>query len=865
MENILIIDDSEVISSLLASIILPAHGYAARVAHDGASGIVMLRQQRPDLILLDLELPDTTGLQMLQRIAELDATIPVILMTAHGSELVAVEAFRLGAKNYLIKPFNEADAAIALERALRESRLQHDKHQLTLRLQQRVREVTTLGAVGRSLTSLLDIEQLLERIVEAGVFLTHAEAGLLLLLDDAHNELYLRAAKNIGEERVKRFRVPVTDSLAGHVIQTAKPLLQSKSRKAGGLKIKTGFLAQSLLYVPIMHHGHPIGVLGVTSSQHLRSFTEHDQWLMTSLADYGSIALENARLFQTASREQARYHELFNDANDIIFTLDEHCNLISLNRRGQYLTGYSPEEIKGRPLRLLSDFEHWKSTAAELKAFRLHHNDSASFDFALRDKDGKLRYTEVNARMISRDIGSREIVCIARDVTERKQFEDRLHRLAFHDPLTSLPNRALLLERLNHALSRTQRSGAPHAVLFLDLDNFKLINDSLGHEAGDAVLQKMGKCLQRCVRPADTVARFGGDEFIILLEDLEDVQQPSLIAQRVLQELQQPITVDGQDIFTMASVGLATSSSGITASELVRNADTAMYYAKAQGKNRYAVFTDEMNERAIERLKLETDLRRAVERNEFDVFYQPIVDLKTGVVSEVEALVRWNHPERGQIAPANFVPIAEETGLIIPIGQLVLEQACRQVRAWHDEFPTEVPLILDVNLSPRQFQQPQLVPMVAETLRRTRFNPQFLKLEITEGMLMQDGERTAVTIRELKNLGLQLAIDDFGTGYCSLSYLKRFPVDTLKIDRSFIAGLGSNPQDTAIVQAIIAFAQALGISITGEGIETEAQIQQLDALACTRGQGYYLSRPLTRAAFEKILAQRQPLVEQQMT
>jgi diguanylate cyclase (GGDEF)-like protein/PAS domain S-box-containing protein len=846
MEEILVIDDSEQISSLLAHTILPQQHYAVRTAATGWDGLVQVRQRRPDLILLDLQLPDASGLQMLRRISELDATIPVILMTAHGSEQVAVDAFRLGARNYVIKPFSEDEIIVAIERALSEQRLQREKQGLNQALQQRVREQTILSAIGKSITALLDLEQVLERIVEAGVYLTRAEEGMLLLVDRDSGEMYLRAAKNLGEDRVQCFRVPINDSFAGQVFRTQQPLRLYRSQREGGLKLKTNFLAQALLQVPLISGRHAIGVLGVSNCEQSREFTEHDQYLLSALADYATIALANARLFQQISEEQTRYHDLFDHASDLIFTLDLNATLLSINRHGEQLLGYTGEEIQGRALAQISEGSSWTKTGMVLDAILQGRQERGSFELVLLHKDGKPRYTEVNARLINNRQRPPEVVCIARDVTERKIFEAQLRYLAFHDPLSNLPNRALFMERLVHALERAQRHGKRLAVLFLDLDNFKVVNDSLGHQYGDQLLRTVAQRLQSCLRPADTVARLGGDEFILLLEEIADVRDAIQVAERIQQVLRVPLRLDEHEVFTTASIGIAINSSELRRpDDLVRSADLAMYRAKEQGKAHYAFFDANMNTRAMERLALETDLRRATERNEFTVVYQPVVDLASGRMCEVEALVRWDHPRRGRVAPGEFIPLAEETGLIIQIGQLVLEQACRQVRRWQQLYAGEQPLVLSVNLSARQFQHPRLVDSIAGTLAETGFDPRSLKLEITETMMMQDGEHNAAVMRELKRLGIQLAIDDFGTGYCSLGYLKCFPVDTLKIDRSFIAGLGSSAEDTAIVRAVIAFAKALNLSVTGEGIETVDQLNQLKELECTRGQGFYFGRPLS--------------------
>jgi diguanylate cyclase (GGDEF)-like protein len=437
---------------------------------------------------------------------------------------------------------------------------------------------------------------------------------------------------------------------------------------------------------------------------------------------------------------------------------------------------------------------------------------------------------------------------------ERTAFEQQLWHQAFHDPLTGLPNRALFTDRLRQSLARAHQQERNVAVLFLDLDNFKVVNDSLGHQQGDLLLLDVAERLRALVHAEGIAARLGGDEFTVLLEDVADPSDAIATAERIIQMLGDPANLGGRDVFVNASVGIAMSGERLSEPEdLLRSADLAMYRAKANGRARWELFDHSMEARAVERLELETDLRRALERGEFRVFYQPIISLDNGEIAEVEALIRWQHPERGLVAPLEFIPLAEETGLIVPIGQVVLEEACHQARLWDRLRPSTRPLTVSVNLSARQFQHPTLVTDIARTVREAGVDPRRLKLEITETVVMQDAEATAAKLRALKSLGIQLAIDDFGTGYSSLTYLKRFPVDTLKIDRSFVDGIGEDAQDTAIVRSVVALAKTLNLSVTGEGIETPVQQAHLVALGCDRGQGYLFAKPLPAEEFERML------------
>jgi diguanylate cyclase (GGDEF)-like protein len=454
---------------------------------------------------------------------------------------------------------------------------------------------------------------------------------------------------------------------------------------------------------------------------------------------------------------------------------------------------------------------------------------------------------ELQLRMIA----AQRITQLHKELLER---DNHLRYLAGTDPLTGLLNRTLFLDHLEQALGRAEDSLRPVGVLFMDLDNFKVINDSLGHQGGDVLLVEIARRIRECVRDKDMVARLGGDEFTVLVEDVESEAEATALAERVAVTLRQPVRMGEREIFMSASVGVALSRPGRDGPEsLLRNADMAMYQAKANGKARHAVFDQSMEARALARLELETDLRRALERNEFQVYYQPIMALAAGRIAEVEALVRWQHPVRGQISPDEFIPIAEETGLIVALGQWVLEQACCQAATWREAYPDES-LVMSVNLSGRQFQQPSLVADIGQILQRSHLPAGALKLEITESVIMQDAEATILALRQLKDLGTQLAIDDFGTGYSSLSYLKRFPVDTLKVDRSFVKGLGLDSMDTAIVGTVVALARALNLDVTAEGIETPAQRAELLALGCDRGQGYLFSKPLPAAGIDQLLS-----------
>jgi diguanylate cyclase (GGDEF)-like protein len=437
-----------------------------------------------------------------------------------------------------------------------------------------------------------------------------------------------------------------------------------------------------------------------------------------------------------------------------------------------------------------------------------------------------------------------------------EETKEHFRHAAFHDSLTGLPNRAMFTELLKAEIeSSNRRNEYMFAVLFLDLDRFKNINDSLGHTHGDLLLVAFAERLERTLRPVDTLARFGGDEFAILLSGMTDATDAVRVAQRIQDELNQPFVLDKNSASATASIGIALSSSGYDrADDILRDADIAMYRAKENGKARYEVFDHGMHARAVSRLQLESDLRQAIEQKEFCVYYQPIVSLQTGRLAGFEALVRWNHPRRGLVSPVDFIPVAEETGLIVPIGQWVLNEACAHVRQWQIDSPSHRSLSLSVNLSARQVAQPDLLNRIKEALETSRLNPHCLKLEITESVVMENAEAAAQMFKQLRSLGVQLSIDDFGTGYSSLSYLHRFPLNYLKIDRSFVSRLTTD-NDNAIVRTISTLARNLGMEVIAEGIETEEQFQQLKILGCEYGQGYLFSRPVGNEGVEHLLAQ----------
>ena len=606
--------------------------------------------------------------------------------------------------------------------------------------------------------------------------------------------------------------------------------------------------AHAVYLVPLLAQAQLRGAILILTDSLL---SEDSQATLEALGREVTLALESTALSEEIHRRESeeRFRALVQNSSDVVAIVRADGVTSYISPVVERILGYKPEHGVGRnafqpPMMHPDDADRVRQIFARLME---SPGAEATTDFRLRHVDGRWVQVEATSKNLLYDPNIGGIVVNYRDITERKNFEERLKHQAFHDPLTGLPNRALFMNRLGHALIRAVRSEKAAAVLFLDLDNFKVINDSLGHEAGDKLLVSIAERLRVCLRAEDTAARFGGDEFTILLEDVKDASDALGVASHVTRALSEPFALEARKVFITTSMGIALGTSGRERpTDLLRNADVALYRAKATGKATYEVFDPLMNIAALERLDLEVDLRRATERGEFAVYYQPQVEVATGKITGWEALVRWMHPDRGPIFPAAFLPAAEESGLIIQIGNLVLEEACRQAREWQQEqAPTEPPLKMSVNISARQLQRPDdLLGEIVRILRETDLAPGSLVMEITESMLMDDAEHNVDVLRRLQDLGVSIAVDDFGTGYSNLAYLKRFPVDWLKVDKSFVDGLGESPEATAIVEAMVSLATAMGMQTVAEGIETTGQADLLRALGCELGQGYYFSEPL---------------------
>lgn len=722
---ILIVDDLPDNLRVLSNT-LTKQGYQVRCAKNGSMALRGVQAAAPDLILLDIKMPDMDGYQVCQHLKATPASsdIPVIFMSALDDVLDKVKAFEVGGVDYITKPFQVEEVLARVKSQLALQAAKKEIHQLNVALELRIEQRTAQLAT-------------------------------------ANHEL----------------QKEVTDrKLAEHLLQESEEKLEGILSSLEEVVWSICATTRELLYInPAAQrvYGHPPSTF----------FNNSGLWLEVVHPD---------------DRQQ--------------FTLFHH-NLLDVGQ-----------------------------TKLEYRILR---------------SDGEVRWLSLRCHVIYNKQGAaNRIDGIIEDITQRKQVEAQLVHDALHDDLTKLPNRTLFIQRVEQALQTAKKyKDYSFAVLFIDLDRFKLINDSLGHAMGDRLLVAISQVFQQCLRPVDTVARLGGDEFTILLDGIKNINDATAVAQRLQEELSSAFELENYQVFTSASIGIVSSSTDYQqAADLLRDADIAMYRAKEQGKARHTIFDAAMYEQTRELLQLENDLHLALERQEFCLHYQPIVSLVTGKLTGFEALVRWMHPAQGLISPAKFIPVAEDTGLIVPLGEWVLREACRQMQDWRRKFPAFASLNISVNLASSQLKESNLTNQIKQIIVNTGLDASCLKLELTESMLMEDLQKTIDTLLQLKAMDIKLSIDDFGTGYSSLSYLHRFPIDTLKIDRSFINKISSNPEECAVVKTIITLAHTLGMDAIAEGVETCEQSIKLKAWGCEFGQGHLFSKPLNSSAVEAMLS-----------
>ncbi len=728
-----------------------------------------------------------------------------------------------------------------------------------------VREVTERKRAEQLQAALYRIAQTAGSAEDMPAF--HAEihriVGELMYAGNFYIALYDEAAGALSypyfvdEEEEAPAPHPLGRGLTEYVLRTGRPALVDGDR-FGELLVKgeievVGPPSVDWLGAPLQRGGQAFGVMVVQSYSESTRFTEADRDLLTFVSQHVANAILRKQTAEALRESEERFRTLAHTAPCAIFIYQGN-QFRYANATAAALTGYGLEELPGLNF---WDLVHpdFRETVRERGTARQRGQPAPPrHEFKIVRKDGTERWVDFSAGSL--EFGGRAAALgIAFDVTERKRAEDQIKNLAYHDALTGLPNRLLFTDRLQVAVAQAHRHGQRLAVLFLDVDRFKVINDSLGHSMGDRLLCAVAERLLGSVREGDTVARLGGDEFTLLLHGLNRAMDVTRVADKVLEALRQPFRLEGRELYVSASMGISVYPlDGEDAEALVKNADTAMYRAKEQGRDNFQLYAAAMNESAAERLSLESALRKALSRQELIIHYQPLLDLRHGRVQGMEALLRWRHPERGLIAPGEFIGVAEATGLILPLSAWTLRTACAQARAWHRAG--HAGLCVAVNLSARQFQQPELVEEVKRALEGTELPASCLELEITETNAMQNAEATVHTLRELKALGVRITIDDFGIGYSSLSYLKRLPIDSLKIDQSFVRDVTTDPDDAAIASAVIALAHTLKLQVVAEGVETEEQMAFLENQGCDRMQGFLFSQPLPPEECGAVLAWR---------
>jgi len=752
-----------------------------------------LTQRQFAVILLDLSLPDSQGMDTVRRIEQAAPNTPVVILTGLDDEALAVEAVRSGAQDYLVK--NDVTPHL-LTRVVRYA---IERHHIS----------ESLRASEARLTALFE----------------NMSSGVAVFQADQDGQEFIFSAFNHAAEQLDQIS-------REQVIQRNVKEVFPGVEDFGILEVfRRVWKAGTAEHFPTTFY----------HDQRIAGWRENYVYKLPSgeiVAIYDDVS--ERRQSEESLRLAAKVFE--SSTNGIVIT-DTAGHILRVNNAFIRITGYTPPEILGETPRILKSGRHEDSFYRKMWD-SLIESGHWQGEIWNKRKNGEIYPEWMSIGNVVNDQGvTTHFVGTFTDISQRKAADERINYLSHHDALTGLPNRTLLHDRIAQILAVCQHLHCKAALLLIDLDRFKNINESLNHDFGDHLLQLVAERLSECIRTFDTLARSGGDEFVVLMGEVHSLNEISVMAKKILAAMNQPFQLEGQEIIITCSVGISVyPDDGDNTQALLKNADVAMYRAKEQGRNNCQFYTQDMNVRTFETLVLENSLRHALARQQFELHYQPQVDIASGAIIGVEALIRLQHPELGMLSPANFIPIAEETGLIVPIGEWVIQEACRQIKAWHDLGHTG--LRVAVNLSARQFREKgQLFDAVARALADSGLNPDRLELELTESILMQDAEETLAVLHQIKQMGVQLSIDDFGTGFSSLSYLKRFDLDKLKIDQSFVRDITRDPNDLAIAKAVIALGHSLNLKVIAEGVETAEQLALLSENGCDEIQGYYFSRP----------------------
>ena len=828
--EVLVVDDHEATRDTLVDILASA-GFSARAV--GTAGAALSLQAATPaglaVAVVDYQLPDATGLELAAHLKEEDPDLPVIVLTGNASFETAVAAVAL-VDEYLTKPVPAEAFLRAVRGAAERRRLVLENRELLIRLQE---ANTTLEATVRQRTDEVAADR--ERLAEAQRIARIGSWEWDLRTEVLTSSAELR--RLLGFEHGQH---PATaDELFVYVLPEDMRLAEREIAEA------TESFGPFNFEVRVQPPGADVRWLAV------RGRVEVDE------SGTPARLIGTSQDVTDSKRAEEQFRNLLESAPDAMVICGENGRISLTNRQAERLFGWAREDLIGQPIEVLLPERFREAHHAHRRGYQTSPQPRAmgsGIELFARRADGSEFPVEVSLSPV--ETQRNVLICAAiRDITDRKEAQAELTHQALHDALTGLPNRALLLDRLNQAVAQARRTGSRVAVLFLDLDRFKLVNDSRGHAAGDELLIGVAERLREVLRPADTVARFGGDEFVMICQDAGEVGHAMRVADRVAEALRAPFRLGADDMFLNVSIGIAVSDGGTSAAELLRDADAAMYQAKDQGRGRCEFFDETMRTEAAARLDLQTALHWAITRQEMRVFFQPLVDVATGEPVGAEALARWAHPTDGIVTPDAFIKLAEESGLIVPIDLAVMEQATLQCARWPLRSDG-IPLTVSANLSVHHLRHPGLLSHVRDVLDGSGLQPSSLCLELTESVLLEDVDRHIQTLLELRELGVRLAIDDFGTGFSSLTYLKRFPVDVVKIDRSFVAGLGTDVSDTAIVRSVIELAHALSLQVVAEGVERPDQLAALRSLGCDLAQGYLFAPPRRDAELLSWLADR---------
>lgn len=867
--QILVVDDETVIRQSFQDQ-LEDIGYRVLTAENGQVAIDLITQSRPDLVLTDLRMPVMNGLDLIRHCQQVSPDLPIIVISGAGIIGDAIQALRLGAYDYLIKPVAGQDILEhTIEQALEKTRLLNENRRYQQHLESLVKERTReldetnahLGKINARLRKIVetargfsaceDVLSMAVRILEEFADHMSASGGSLYFVEDQG----LRRVHVLDQGHADEF-IPfplAKGSIFQTVLESSQPLLVQDIQQLADTASSGwgGYSDGSLLAFPMPRKdGQIMGLLTLHTKQ-TPPFVNEDKEIGAILASYSCEAIQAVSALQTLRESEQRFRELADMLPLAICEMDINGLITYSNRQARLSFGYMESELKGMAITQMVIPDHREkviSNTAKIVKEQLTNSEGNEY-LAVRRDGATFPVLTYSSPIVSNGKVS-GIRTAAVDISLLKSQQEQILRHAHFDSLTQLPNRFLVLDRLSQLIKEAHRSGTLVAVLFLDLDDFKKINDTLGHEAGDRLLIMAADRLSLPLRADDTIGRLGGDEFVVLLGGLSCPEDARPVAANILNQFRKAFTLEGRELLLTCSLGIAVyPQDSETPKELLRHADSAMYYSKDEGRNTFNYYTKDMNATAQRRLQLEEHLHGALGRGEFYVHYQPLVDVQRLRVVGAEALLRWHSPALGQVPPDEFVPVLEQTGQILEVGRHVLKLGLELTSQWRGESDFRIA----VNLSPRQFRDPTLLSFLKESLNNTQLPGCALELEITEGVLLNASTTVEQLLADLSDLGVNLSMDDFGTGYSSLSYLRKYPFNTLKIDRSFIQDIPDDPADRELVSAAITMGHNLGLKVIAEGVETEQQLEILKSLRCNLVQGYLFSRPVPAESFRDLL------------